>query len=417
LIAQQQPQAALTVSEWSRTKALVERLSQQLQPTAAPTQAPDFQHLTQIARAQNATLVEYSTLYRGGKEVTLLIWVIQPNGNLTFRQVEIAAVLPQHCPHIAQLIGNSRNAIGVRGSGSDWLLVDDTTQKNSCAQSDPEANFKTLHKLLIEPIASVLPTDPNQHVIFIPDRTLFLVPFPALKSASGQFLIEQHTIRTAASIQLLGKTRALKSRSNGQGALIVGNPLMPNDPNSAQVKQLTNLPNAEQEASAIAALFNTTALTGKAGTKQVVLQQMATAKVIHLATHGSFDDRNGFKSWLALAPTAQDSGILTAEEVAQLKLNADLVVLSACDTGRGKVTGEGVVGLSRSFIAAGVPSVVVSLWSVPDAPTADLMKAFYQQLQRNPDKAQALRQAMLSMLKTYPNPRDWAAFTLMGEAL
>lgn len=419
LIAQNQPEKALTVSEWGRTKALIERLSQQLQPNTSQTtrNAPDLNTLTQIARSQNATLVEYSTIYDRGKETQLYIWVIQPNGKVSFRQVDLTTALPKQCSQIAQLIGNSRNSIGVRSAQSDWLIVDETAQKNPCSQSDSDENFKVLHKLLIEPIASLLPTDPNQHVVFIPDRTLFLVPFPALKAANGKYLIEKHTLRTASSIQLLDKTRALKSRPRGKDALIVGNPFMPNDPNSSQVKQLSNLPNAEQEAMTIASLFNTQAITGKQGTKKTVLKQMLDAKIIHLATHGSFDDRNGFRSWLALAPFEKDSGILTAEEITRLKLNADLVVLSACDTGRGRVTGDGVVGLSRSFIAAGVPSVIVSLWAVPDAPTSDLMKAFYQQLQRNPDKAQALRQAMLATLKAHPNPKDWAAFTLIGEAL
>jgi CHAT domain-containing protein len=92
------------------------------------------------------------------------------------------------------------------------------------------------------------------------------------------------------------------------------------------------------------------------------------------------------------------------------------VVLSACDTGRGKITGDGVIGLSRSLITAGVPSVIVSLWSIPDAPTASLMTKFYKNLQQNPDKAQALRSAMLTTMKQHPNPVDWAAFTLIGEA-
>lgn len=417
LIAQNQPETALTISEWGRTKALVERLTQQLQPSSQLiSQAPSLATLTQTARSQNATLVEYSVIDDPkGQETRLFIWVIQPNGSIAFRQVNLAAVLPKQCPTISRLIGNSRDSIGVRSSQSDWLIVDAVTQKHPCTQSDPDENFTTLYKLLIEPIASLLPTDPNQHIVFIPDRTLFLVPLAALKSADGQFLIEKHTIRTAPSIRLLDKTRALKSLSSGQGALIVGNPFMPNDPNSAQ--PLSNLPNAAQEANAIAPLFGTQAITGKQGTKKTVLQQMSDARIIHLATHGSFDDRNGFKSWLALAPSETDNGILTAEEVAQLKLNADLVVLSACDTGRGKVTGDGVIGLSRSFISAGVPSVIVSLWAVPDAPTAELMQAFYQQLKHNADKAQALRQAMLATLKAHPNPKDWAAFTLIGEAL
>ncbi|NCR27837.1 MAG: CHAT domain-containing protein [Microcystis aeruginosa G11-04] len=120
---------------------------------------------------------------------------------------------------------------------------------------------------------------------------------------------------------------------------------------------------------------------------------------------------------LASNPSANDDGFLTYDEILQLKLNAELVVLSACDTGRGDITGDGVIGLSRSLILAGTPSVIVSLWSVPDAPTASLMTEFYRNWQEKKlDKAQALRQAMLTTMKTHPNPRDWAAFTLIGEA-
>ncbi|WNZ45288.1 tetratricopeptide repeat protein [Leptolyngbya boryana CZ1] len=417
LIAQNRPEAALSISEWGRTKALIERLTQQFQLTKSPSisQPPTIESLTQIARSQNTTLVEYSIISSKNKEELLYIWVVQPSGKVTFRQVEIAAILPPQCSSLIQLVDHSRRSIGVRSTQSDWLIVDAKTQKNPCIQTDPDANFKTLHKLLIEPIASLLPTDPNQHVVFIPDRSIFLVPFPALKDAKGKYLIEKHTIRTASSIQLLAKTQALKSRPKGQGALIVGNPLMPNDPTLSQPKPLTNLPGAEREAIAIAPLLNTKAITGQAGTKQAILEQISNARVVHLATHGSFYGLNGVRSWLALAPSSTDNGILKADEIAQLKLSADLVVLSACDTGRGRITGDGIVGLSRSFIVAGVPSVVVSLWTIPDAPTADLMKEFYQQLQRNPDKAQALRQAMLMMLKTHPEPKQWAGFTLIGE--
>ncbi len=93
------------------------------------------------------------------------------------------------------------------------------------------------------------------------------------------------------------------------------------------------------------------------------------------------------------------------------------MVLSACSTGGGEITGDGVLGLSRAFIAAGVPSLIVSLWNVKDQPTAELMTAFYQNLKANPDKAQALRQAMLTLAEKYPEqPQFWAAFTLIGEA-
>jgi CHAT domain-containing protein len=127
----------------------------------------------------------------------------------------------------------------------------------------------------------------------------------------------------------------------------------------------------------------------------------------------------GVPGAIALAPSGTgelNDGLLTSNEIFDMKLNAELVVLSACDTGRGDITGDGVIGLSRSLISAGVPSVIVSLWTIPDAPTALLMTEFYRNLKGNPDKAQALRQAMLTTMKQQPNPYKWAAFTLVGEA-
>lgn len=182
------------------------------------------------------------------------------------------------------------------------------------------------------------------------------------------------------------------------------------------LEQLLELPGSE-EARAIATLLNTKPLTGNQATETVVVQQMATHRIIHLATHGLLDDFLGLgvPGAIALAPDGKADGLLTANEILDLKLNSDLVVLSACDTGRGRITGDGVIGLSRSLILAGTPSVVVSLWAVPDAATASLMTEFYQALLKNPDKAQAMRQTMLTTLKQYPQPRDWAAFTLVGQ--
>ena len=96
-------------------------------------------------------------------------------------------------------------------------------------------------------------------------------------------------------------------------------------------------------------------------------------------------------------------------------LKAELVVLSGNDTAIGKVTNDGVIGLSRSFLTAGATSVIGSLWSVSDRETAFLMTEFYQELSKNPDKAAALRQAMLTTMKKYPSPMYWAAFILIGN--
>jgi CHAT domain-containing protein len=196
------------------------------------------------------------------------------------------------------------------------------------------------------------------------------------------------------------------------------------DAQSGQMKPLLPLAGAKQEAIAIADFFNTSALTGAAATEQTIKQRMGSARLVHLATHGLLEYGNPQDSGvsdipgaIALTPGYGEDGLLTAAEILDgLDLKTDLVVLSAYDTGLGSITGDGVIGLSRSLIAAGTPSVVVSLWAVPDAPTAELMTEFYRQMQQGQDKAQALRQAMLATMQTNPDPRDWAAFTLIGAA-
>lgn len=184
---------------------------------------------------------------------------------------------------------------------------------------------------------------------------------------------------------------------------------------------LPDLPGAEQEAEDIARFLNTSALTSDRATESVIKRRLEQADLIHLATHGLLEYGNPEETGsqdtpgaVALASGLGEDGLLTTKEILQLDLQASLVVLSACDTGRGRITGDGVIGLSRAFVAAGAPSLVVSLWAVPDAPTAKLMTEFYRQLSLGQTKAQALRQAMLITMETHQHPIAWSAFTLIG---
>ncbi|HEY9747366.1 MAG TPA: CHAT domain-containing protein [Allocoleopsis sp.] len=456
LIAQNKAQAALEVAERGRARAFVELLAKQL-PTqsskslasASHLEPPSIAQIQKIARQQNATLVEYSIIQEafqveGQRQIqdkALYIWVVQPSGEIAFRQVDLKPLWQAQKTSLDDLVASTRASIGIEGRG---LVFNQTTEVVASAldrlqrYQAQQSQLKQLHQLLIQPIVDLLPTDPQARVVFIPQGSLFLAPFPALQDAAGKYLIEKHTMLTAPAIQVLALTHQQRQRQeiaqppqplqvaattlprSPQNALIVGNPTMPNLPsdNGERSQQLYSLPGAEREAKMIASLLNTEAITGSAATKAAVMAQMGKARIIHLATHGLLDDFRGLgiPGAIALAPAGQDDGLLTASDILGLKLNAELVVLSACGTGRGKITGDGVVGLSRSLISAGAPSVVVSLWQVPDHPTAALMTEFYQNLQRQPDKAQALRQAMLATLKQYPDPRDWAAFTLIGEA-
>ena len=433
LIAANKNDAALEIAERGRGRAFVELLEKRLslkQTPATTITPPNIEQIKQIAKTQNSTLVQYSIIYNDFKvegreksqESELYIWVIKPTGEVTFRFSNLKSLWQEQQISLAYYITSSREYIAARGRSSSEIGRSDETIETK--------RLKQLYQILIQPIAELLPNDPNARVIFIPQKSLFVVPFPALIDADGKYLIEKHTILTAPAIQVLQLTNQQRKQVLGDKVLVVGNPTMPSIPLEIGEKpeQLPPLPGAQKEALAIAKLLKTTAITGNQATKSSIVQQMLKSRIIHLATHGLLDDFKGLgvPGAIALAPDPPSSlskeqqsginGLLTADEILDLKLNAELVVLSACDTGRGKITGDGVIGLSRSLITAGVSSVIVSLWSVPDEPTASLMSEFYQNIQKNPDKAQALRQAMLTTMKEYPEPKNWAEFTLIGEA-
>ncbi|NEO71930.1 CHAT domain-containing protein [Moorena sp. SIO3H5] len=412
LVAQGQPKQALEISERGRNRALIELLAAQLSETPQQNKAPPtLKDIQEIAQQQQATLVEYSIV-----DDQIYSWVIAPTGKITFR----SHTLPQDTT-LAELVKFSREQIGVRGRGN----------QNPASPANPKDSnpLQELYQLLITPIVDLLPEKESERIIFIPHQELFMVPFAALLDDNHKYLIENHTILTAPSIQSLSFTRQHWHRvkdSNGT-PLIVGNPTMPKINVGLEQEPLDPLPYAETEALTIAQLLNTTALIGPLATESTIVDKMANASLIHLATHGLVDGIY-YRGAIALAPDKPDhDGFLTSREILsryagpeKSLLKAKLVVLSACDTGRGEIKGEGVVGLSRSLIAAGVPSLVVSLWQVPDDDTAKLMREFYTNIYTHKfDKAKAMREAMLSMLNDgdgNPDPSAWAAFTVIGEA-
>ena len=457
LTAQNKTNTALEISERGRARAFVELLTSQVSPDNGTQLAPPtLKEIQRIARKQNATIVQYSRVTdrfkiegkQESKESELYIWVIKPTGEIAFRQTDLkhlwqkedrpkslATVVDQ-----ARCFGNSACQKSLSETRQGDILG--SRQLNLQAAGRLEApttnsqpnnrTLQQLHQLLIDPIADLLPKNEKDRVIFIPQDSLFLVPFPALQDEAGNYLIEKHTTLIAPSIQSLNFIHQQRTRTpqintdESNDILVVGNPDMPElllFPGE-EPQQLSTLMGAEKEAIEIAQIFETQALVGNAATESVVVQKMPSARIIHLATHGKFDPFRGIGSWIALTPDPEVSssppgndGLLLAEEILDLKLNAELVVLSACSTGGGKITGDGVIGLSRSLISAGVESVIVSLWKMPDSPTQELMIEFYKNWQKYPDLAQSLRQAMLKLVEKYPNnPENWAAFTLIGEA-
>ena len=422
LIPQNKISLALEISERGRARAFIDLLtSKATNNNDAIAKLPTIADIKQIAQKQKSTLVEYSVL-----EDKLYIWIVKPTGEIAFEQVDLESLKTP----LNKLVEDSRVSIGVRGRA--------TAQISRKPGVDYKERLQQLHNLLIKPIAKHLPKNPDDRVVFIPHESLFLVPFPALMDENQKYLIEKHTILTAPAIQVLEFTEKtnptpIKFASLSQDEkLIVGNPIMPfvrvtqkksDTEKEFPPKQLPDLPGAENETRLIASLLNAKPLIGKEATKTAVMQRMNNAKLIHFATHGLLD---GFgertPGAIALSPDSPPSpknaneGLLrTSEIVENLKLQADLIILSACDTGKGEITGDGVLGLSRALLTAGAKSLIVSLWKVPDNETSDLMVEFYQQLEKNPDKARALRQAMLKTKEKHPGAAYWAAFTIIGN--
>lgn len=402
LIARKQPEAALEIAERGRARALNELLSRRAaasDTTGLALESPPLAAIREIARAHNATLVEYALM---PEEAALYIWVVQPTGQVFFAQSDLPSRQPSGWS-LDELVRRGRLSLGVAARGAYKV-------QGEPLPPDQDQTLLLLYRMLIEPVADRLPKDPDAPVIFIPQEALFLVSFAALRDRTGRYLIDQHTVLAAPSIQTLQLTQEqqLHRKPPGPAPLVVGNPTMPwiSLGGGATREQLEDLPGAEREAMVVAKLLQTEAITGGRATKSEVLRRLGDARLVHLATHGLLDDlkAQGMPGAIALAPAPPDDGLLTAAEIQGLKLSADLVVLSACDTGRGRITGDGVIGLSRAFISAGAPSVMVSLWRVPDAPTADLMSAFYRHLISEPNKARALRQAMLETRRQHPDP-------------
>jgi tetratricopeptide (TPR) repeat protein len=404
LVAENRPEAALEASDAARARALADKLAL-LAGEKLPAHQLTAGEIGAVAAETGVTLVEFSVLDEANR---ILIWVIRPDGSIVFRPLSVKG--------------------GSIGDIMDGLIHDTRTTLGAGPGPVPASDaglalrdrrLDLLYHLLIAPIADLLPASPAATVVLIPEGRLFELPFAALRDASGHSFIEAHALATAPSVQVFGQL-ARRHDLPATAAFVAGDPAFgPIRLEPRGVEQTPPaIPQTAPEAKAVAGLLHTHALLGAAATKAAALAAMPGAGMIHLATHGFAQDvrGDGFPGALALAPDRDDDGLLTSTDVSLLSLRARLVVLSACDTGLGSISGDGVIGLSRAFLGAGARSIVVSLWTVPDAATAELMQVFYAALGRGRDTAQALRAAMLTTRTHHPDPLDWAGFILVGDS-
>lgn len=285
---------------------------------------------------------------------------------------------------------------------------------------------RALYQLLIEPAAAELQN--IRTVCIIPDEFLWTLPFQALTNSSGNYVIQKHSVFYAPSLSVLNELALRRRQQSSKESLIAfGNPVIPK---SEELKQDVHpLPEAEAEVTAVAAAVRTEmkrVLVGRQADEKSFKALAPKYATIHLATHGVLDNKDPLNSLLLLTRTEGDlenDGLLRAREIIDMRLNADLAVLSACETGNGRLSpGEGVIGMSWAFFVAGARSVVVSQWRVNSASTSQLMKNFYEALAQQRDsnsrnKSQALREASLRLLKDrrYRHPFYWAGFVLVSS--
>lgn len=295
--------------------------------------------------------------------------------------------------------------------------------------------FEELYNILINPMCQFL-FGCNYHqgvrLIIVPHGFLFSVPFCALKT-QGNFLIEKFVICLSPSLYILDigfqrekEWSKLSSSKDEIRVLAVGNPKMPKD-------ELEQLPGAEKEVKCINSLLkNTKLLCGKDATKKTVLESFSEYSVIHLATHAtaqaSLDDAlttvkafdigdYSVKGVVALARSdSQCSGELTSSDIEKLSLepSCELVVLSCCESGCGKITGDGILGLSRSLMCAGVMNMLVTRWKIPDTSTSLLMEYFYKHYMVNRDAPAALQFSMLQLIENQHSMEEWTPFCCFG---
>lgn len=291
-----------------------------------------------------------------------------------------------------------------------------------------------LYRLLVFPAEKFIAGKKN--LLIVPDAELWSLSFAALKSSPNRYFLQDHVIVYVPSLAALREMNNIRERQNKTEPVrlfALGNPVV-SQKSTAQLanlyrgETLAPLPDAEKEVTRLRTIYGTEytqVYTGKEARKDRFQAEASHFTILHIATHGILNDAAPLYSQLVLAPgtaPGTEDGLVEAWEIMRMKLNADLAVLSACETARGQVgSGEGMIGLSWAFLLAGVPTTVVSQWKVESKSTTDLMVEFHRLLKSekpatNYPVASALQRAALQLLANpaYRHPFYWASFVVIG---
>lgn len=381
-----------TQREYDHTLATI-KLNNPAYSTVTNVEPPALDEIQSALDARTAVL-EYWV-----SEENLVIWLLSKRG-LEVTTLDIGR------QNLQRLVRGCRNAVAYR----DNTVTQTTLNK--------------LHQLLIAPVQDQLRG--FRQIVVVPHRSLHFLPFQALISEKKQFLTEQFLVTYAPSSSIL---YYCLRRNNKPGSAFLGMALA-----DLQLEQHANLPATKQEVELLAQLYpDAESKFGDACAETFVKENADDFNYVHIATHGVFNEQEPVYSYLLMAPTDEDDGRLTVNEIFSLDINSRLVTLSACETALGDLSeGDELVGLSRAFIYAGSSAVLVSLWKVQDNTTALLMARFHEHLTSGKSAAEALSLAQRDMihqralrpgeespLATLDHPVDhpyyWAPFILVGN--
>ena len=310
-----------------------------------------------------------------------------------------------------------------------------SSQKRVTTSGGKDDPLNILYDVVIGPIADII--HGNNEITIVPDGPLFLAPFPAFVDKNSKYLSETFTVRlipTLTSLKMMATCP--EGYHSSTGALLVGDPWVESvrieikeqnkgkkkgeKKGKAKVKTLPQLPAAKEEVEMIGTILGIEPLTGKEATKEEVLKRLPSVTLVHIAAHGKAETGE-----IALSPNSEQSSeipkeedyLLTMKDVESVRMQAKLVVLSCCHSGRGEIKAEGVVGIARAFLGAGTRSVLASLWAISDEATRDFMRHFYSHLADGLSASKCLNQAMKVMRESerFSRVEHWAPFVLIGD--
>lgn len=314
----------------------------------------------------------------------------------------------------------TKDEVSLHEIGERGIITEHTSQLSKALNTINTSDYKTLAKVMYNELLPISIVDGGEEeLIFIPDDVLHYIPMEALIDSNNNYLIKTYKVSYAASLLLFNEQiRVKRIQKNKMGVFA---PVYKKKSQlRAKRNDSTQLLGANEEAKIIAKLFNATSFIGAEADKEAFIEKAGDFGVLHLAMHSSVNNEVPEFSNFSFSPNSKDNKLFISE-LYNIPLNANLAVLSACNTANGELKkGDGVLNMSRAFTYAGVPSTVASLWEVPDKETSEIMVSFYNYLKAGKTKNEALQLAKLDYLNTTSDsdlhhPYFWAGFTLNGD--